>query len=77
MTQTVKNYIDGKWQPSSGTATLPVTDSATGEEVAHLLFDLHAGGRTVLIVTHNEHLAAHAPRVVTLVDGAVRRDHHG
>jgi malonate-semialdehyde dehydrogenase (acetylating)/methylmalonate-semialdehyde dehydrogenase len=33
MTQTVKNYIDGKWQPSSGTVTLPVTDSATGEEI--------------------------------------------
>jgi len=33
MTDTVKNYIDGRWVPSSATATLPITNSATGEEI--------------------------------------------
>jgi malonate-semialdehyde dehydrogenase (acetylating)/methylmalonate-semialdehyde dehydrogenase len=33
MTETVKNYIDGRWQPSSATTTLPITNSATGEVI--------------------------------------------
>jgi malonate-semialdehyde dehydrogenase (acetylating)/methylmalonate-semialdehyde dehydrogenase len=33
MTDVVKNYIDGKWRPSTATTTLPITNSATGEEI--------------------------------------------
>ena len=33
MTETVKNYIDGKWRPSTATSTLPITNSATGVEI--------------------------------------------
>ena len=33
MTETVSNYIDGKWTPSSATSTLPITNSATGAEI--------------------------------------------
>ena len=33
MTETVKNYIDGKWRPSTATSTLPITNSATGKEI--------------------------------------------
>jgi putative ABC transport system ATP-binding protein len=46
-------------------------DSATGEEIASLLDELHARGRTVVLVTHNEALARRAQRVVRLRDGRV------
>ena len=44
-------------------------DSATGEEIARLLAELHHAGRTVVLVTHNEALARRASRVVRLRDG--------
>jgi len=46
-------------------------DSATGEEIATLLSDLHAEGRTIILVTHNETLARRAQRTVRLRDGHV------
>jgi len=46
-------------------------DSATGEEVAEVLWGLHREGRTVVVVTHNESLAARAQRVVRLRDGRI------
>jgi putative ABC transport system ATP-binding protein len=46
-------------------------DSATGEEIAALLDELHAGGATVVLVTHNEALGRRAQRVVRLRDGRV------
>jgi len=49
-------------------------DSATGEEIARLLFDLNRDGHTVVLVTHNERLAARAGRVVMLRDGLVERE---
>jgi putative ABC transport system ATP-binding protein len=49
-------------------------DSATGEEIAALLDELHARGRTVVIVTHNETLARRAERVVRLRDGRVESE---
>ena len=49
-------------------------DSATGEEIAGLLDELHARGRTIVIVTHNEALARRAERVVRLRDGRVESE---
>ena len=46
-------------------------DSTTGEEIARLLEGLHRDGRTVVLVTHNEALAARAQRLVKLRDGRV------
>ena len=46
-------------------------DSATGEEIAGLLGELHADGHTVVLVTHNERLAQRAPRRIALKDGAI------
>jgi putative ABC transport system ATP-binding protein len=46
-------------------------DSATGDEVAEVLWALHREGRTVVVVTHNETLAARAQRVVRLRDGRI------
>jgi putative ABC transport system ATP-binding protein len=46
-------------------------DTATGDEIARLLDGLHRDGRTVVLVTHNEALAARAQRVIALRDGRV------
>jgi putative ABC transport system ATP-binding protein len=46
-------------------------DSATGDEVAEVLWGLNREGRTVVVVTHNEALAARAKRVVRLRDGRI------
>jgi len=44
-------------------------DSRSGAEVLALLRDLHREGRTILLITHDEAVAAHADRVVRLADG--------
>jgi putative ABC transport system ATP-binding protein len=50
-------------------------DSHSGEQVMDLLIDLNQIGQTLLIVTHDEHLAVRcASRVVTLSDGQVVGD---
>ena len=46
-------------------------DSATGDEIAALLSDLHAEGRTIILVTHNEALATRAERTIRLRDGRI------
>jgi putative ABC transport system ATP-binding protein len=46
-------------------------DSATGESIAALLDGLHADGRTVVLVTHNESLARRAERRIELRDGRI------
>jgi len=49
-------------------------DSATSEEIMRIFGQLHAQGQTVLVVTHEPDIAAHARRVVVLRDGRVDRD---
>jgi putative ABC transport system ATP-binding protein len=49
-------------------------DSATGEEIAALIDELHAGGATVVLVTHNEALGRRAPRVLRLRDGRIEAE---
>lgn len=49
-------------------------DSQTGQEVLELLSELNALGHTVVIVTHDAEVAAHAPRLIELRDGRVVRD---
>ena len=46
-------------------------DSVAGAGVVELLRDLHAGGTTVLIITHDRELAAGLPRRITMRDGRV------
>jgi putative ABC transport system ATP-binding protein len=47
-------------------------DSAGGEEVLELFRRLHAGGQTLLLVTHDPDVGRRADRVVHLRDGRVR-----
>lgn len=49
-------------------------DSATGEEIADLITGLPDEGRTVVLVTHNEALAARARRLLRLRDGRILSD---
>jgi putative ABC transport system ATP-binding protein len=49
-------------------------DSTTSEEIMRLFQELHEQGQTVVMVTHEPDIAAHAARVVTLRDGRVESD---
>jgi len=44
-------------------------DSATGVEIMALLHEIHAEGRTIVIVTHDINIARHASRICTMQDG--------
>jgi putative ABC transport system ATP-binding protein len=46
-------------------------DSKNGEAVMGLLQELHKGGATICMVTHDERYAAHADRAIHLFDGRV------
>src|SRR6059036_1371438 len=49
-------------------------DSKNGDSVMQLLKELHAGGATICMVTHDERFAQHADRTVHLFDGRVVED---
>ncbi|HEV8611803.1 MAG TPA: ABC transporter ATP-binding protein [Thermoanaerobaculia bacterium] len=49
-------------------------DSATGAEIMALFDELNAKGNTIVLVTHEENIAAHARRIVRLLDGRIRDD---
>ena len=49
-------------------------DSATGEEIMRLFEELWSGGQTIVLVTHERDIAAHARRQLHLRDGLVERD---
>ncbi len=50
-------------------------DSSNGEAVMELLRELHRGGATICMVTHDPRYAAHADRSVELFDGRVVEEH--
>jgi putative ABC transport system ATP-binding protein len=52
-------------------------DSATGEEIMKLFEQLHAGGHTICLVTHEPKLAARCPRAIRLKDGQIIADGKG
>jgi len=49
-------------------------DTATGEMILRIFDRLHDEGRTVILVTHERHVAARCDRIVTLCDGLVASD---
>lgn len=49
-------------------------DSRTSEEVMALFEELHAAGQTILLVTHEPDIAAHAQRQIYLRDGVIESD---
>src|SRR5687767_3122000 len=49
-------------------------DTRTGEEILELFANLSAKGNTLLVVTHEEHVARHARRIIRIRDGLVASD---
>jgi macrolide transport system ATP-binding/permease protein len=49
-------------------------DSKSGDEVLALLKQLHAEGRTIILITHAENVAQHAGRIVRIQDGRILED---
>jgi len=49
-------------------------DSATGVEIMRLFDILHEAGNTIIVVTHEQHIADHARRVIHLSDGRITSD---
>ncbi|HWC74600.1 MAG TPA: ABC transporter ATP-binding protein [Gemmatimonadales bacterium] len=49
-------------------------DSATGNEIMALFQELHDAGQTIVLVTHEHDIAAHARRQIHLLDGKIARD---
>ncbi len=49
-------------------------DSRTGAEIMQMLDELHANGQTIIIVTHEDDIAAHASRSILLRDGKIETD---
>jgi len=49
-------------------------DTATGNEILAMFDSLHDSGQTLVLVTHEDHVAEHAQRTIHLLDGQIERD---
>lgn len=49
-------------------------DSRTGQEIMNLFRKLHSRRHTIILVTHDRDIAAHAQRIIYLRDGRIERD---
>ena len=44
-------------------------DQKTGQQIMELFHELNEEGRTIIMITHDSHIAAHARRIVRILDG--------
>ncbi|WP_442967380.1 MacB family efflux pump subunit [Pseudomonas sp. S60] len=51
-------------------------DTASGKEVMNILLELHGAGHTVILVTHDPQVAAHAQRIIEVSDGQIVSDRY-
>ena len=49
-------------------------DSKTGEEIMEIFERLNNAGNTIVLVTHEEHIAKHSKRIIRLLDGRIISD---
>lgn len=49
-------------------------DSKSSKDIMNLIKELHAQGNTIVLITHDNNIAAEAPRQVQLMDGKIIRD---
>ena len=63
-------------QPSILLADEPTgnLDSNTGAEIMEVVDTLHSEGNTIILVTHEDHMASHAQREIRLFDGEIASD---
>lgn len=52
-------------------------DSRSGKEIMMLLHNLHEEGNTIVLITHDNHVAMEAPRQVQISDGKIIKDSGG
>ena len=52
-------------------------DSASTKEIMEILRGLHKEGRTVILITHDNEIAAQAERVIKIKDGKIESDNKG
>ena len=50
-------------------------DSGSSKEILQILKELYKGGRTVILITHDNGIAAQAKRVIRIMDGHIVEDH--
>ena len=49
-------------------------DSKSGREIMEIFDALHEAGNTIILVTHEDYIAAHASRTIRLFDGKIKED---
>ena len=50
-------------------------DSGSTREIMDILRGLHEEGRTVILITHDDEIAASAKRVIKIMDGKIEEDY--
>ncbi|HEX2946155.1 MAG TPA: ABC transporter ATP-binding protein [Clostridia bacterium] len=49
-------------------------DTKSGSEIMKIIHDLHAKGNTIILITHDNHIAEQAGRVIRMIDGRLSED---
>ena len=49
-------------------------DSKTGAEIMKIFDHLHSEGNTIILVTHEEYIAAYSERIIRIRDGKIEKD---
>ncbi|MEN6314923.1 MAG: ABC transporter ATP-binding protein [Clostridiaceae bacterium] len=49
-------------------------DSKSGQEIMNIMHDLHKKGNTIVLITHDNHIAMQAERVIRIIDGQISED---
>ena len=47
-------------------------DSKSGQEIIYILKDLNKDGKTVIVITHDQNIAKHTQRIISLFDGQLK-----
>lgn len=50
-------------------------DSGSSKEIIGILKNLHKGGRTIILITHDNEIAEQAKRVIRIIDGKIQDDY--